>query len=386
MAWIDPPKNTEAGGVITVTEHSNETEVFDSNTIYHVGFRCERQWYWPFLSDHYESWGYQSFVKFKVPTTFSGDMESAELYTRLAGIVITDVPEADTFYQHYYYKSISEYNPAFPWDPLSEDDWDGYGWSWVGVDVDDFQAMYDAYTVSYDAFWLNPVDVTVALQDAIDRGDEWIAIRVAPTSLTPDGYDWDNRLTDEDQECVLSIWGALNAPLVPSPSGFSLSECAATPWLKITYSGGDTQYEPGEDVNAAGEGNAVMCVAVDYKTQIALAGTISGGLWFTWSGGGEWEKIYELDEGISAVWCDIIKNFQDYPDDELSFFGTVNGNLYRSVDSFGGYYWVKKFPSAIVDIMTSNTDSDKVIVGVEDGIWISRDGGVTWLETLEAPA
>lgn len=383
MAWIDPPKNLDAGGVIVNARHSGDTEVFDSNVVYHSGFRCERQWHFPFLSDHYEAWGYDTFVKFRVPTVFSGGVENAELYVRVAGIAITDVPEANTFYQHYYYKSVSEYNPAFPWDPLSDADWYYVGWTLAGVQTDDFQSLYDEYAVSSD-FWLDPVDVTVALQDAIDRGDEWVAIRFAPTDVIPVGYDWDNRLTDEDQMCFLSTWGALNAPLVPSPSGFSIPECAANPWLKITYSGGDTQYEPGEDVDAAGEGNHVMCVAVDYKTQLALAGTISGGLWFTWSGGGEWEKVYEVGEGISAVWCDIIKNFQDYPDDPLSFFGTVGGSLYKSV--YGGYYRIAEFGSAVVDIMTSNTDSDKVVVGVEDGIWVSRDGGISWIEGLEAPS
>ncbi len=386
MAWIDPPKNTEAGGIVVGARHSGDREVWDNNVLYHCGFRCERQWYYPFVSDHYESWGYEPFVKFRVPTVFPGGVVSAELYVRLGAVIVTDVPEANTFNQHYYYKSVSEYDDAFPWDPLSVADFFFTGWTDTGEQTDDFQSLYDAYSVALEDVWLDPVDMTVALQDAIDRGDEWLAIRYAPTDVIPVGYDWDNRLTDNDQQCYLTTYGALNAPWVPSPTGFSVPECAATPWLKITYDSGDTQEEPGEDVNAPGEGNHVMCIAVDYKTQMALAGTIAGGLWFTWDGGGEWEKIYELDEGISAVWCDIIKNFQDYPDDELSFFGTVNGNLYRSVDSFGGYYWVKQFPSAIVDIMTSNTDSDKVIVGVEDGIWISRDGGVTWLETLEAPA
>ena len=386
MAWIDPPKNTDSGGIVVSARHSGDREAWDNNVLYHCGFRCERQSYWPFVSDRYESWSYQPFVKFRVPTVFSGGVASAELYLRLGAVTITDVPEANTFTQRYYYRSVSEYDDAFPWDPLSVADWFFAGWTDTGEETDNFQSLYDAYIVAREDVWLAPVDMTVALQDAIDRGDEWLAIRYAPTDVVPVGYDWDNRLTDDDQQCYLTTYGSLNAPLVDAPSGFSIPTVAGNPWLKITYSGGDTQYEPGEDVDAAGEGNSVMCIAVDYKTQMALAGTISGGLWFTWSGGGEWEKIYEVDEGISAVWCDIIKNFQDYPDDQLSFFGTVGGDLYRSIFSLGGYYRVAEFGSAVVDIMTSNLDSDKVIVGVEDGIWISRDGGVSWLETLEAPA
>jgi len=162
--------------------------------------------------------------------------------------------------------------------------------------------------------------------------------------------------------------------------------------LKLTYSGGTTQYVPGEDVvpnPVSGEGSSadvhINCIAADPKAKMAIAGTESGNLWYCWSGGGVWDKMIDGDEPITAVWMDYIRNFQDYPYDEIAWYGTSSGNLYKSLDSLGNFTFVKAFPTAIREIMSSNEDSDKVVVGVDDGVWVTIDGGDTWIESLEAP-
>jgi len=389
--WVDPPRSYTAGGYMTYKYHDDEVDtVYVHNNRYYSGFWCVKQWFFPLdlISDHYECWTYHFFTKFKVPTTASGTLDSAELYLMLGGadLVMNVLPvymDIDV-----YYKSVEDAS-SFPWQTLDEDDYASPTWT-KETSIEDFWDMWGDFMVE-GPHWLDPVTVTSGVQKAIDEGWEWIAFRFTPNYLTPLDYDWDNRPTPYDQLCWVAFYGPVNPYWVESPSGFPEDACSPCPWLKITYataSGEDPppdQWVPGEDVTTSGEGSTVNCIAADPKAKMAIAGTESGNLWYCWSGGGVWDKIVDGDEPITAVHMDFLRNFQDYPYDQISWYGTQSGNLYKSIDSLGSFELMKNFSIKVVEIMSSDQDSDKVVVGVLDGIWTSVDGGVTWVESLEAP-
>ena len=88
--------------------------------------------------------------------------------------------------------------------------------------------------------------------------------------------------------------------------------------------------------------------------------------------------------GISAVHMDITRNIINYPTTAIAYFGTSTGELYKSTDSMETWRLIGTF-TGIVEIMSSNTDPDKVVVGASDGVWISKDGGISWDLSLETP-
>jgi len=392
--WIDPPRSWTAGGYMIYEEHDAQIsdDIYIHNNRYFVGFQCQKEWFFPLdlVSDHYESYSYHSYVQFHLPTTASGTLTGAELYLMVG--VVDILLNISASYQDIdiYYKNVMDYLD-FPWDTLSENDWDDGTWTKNPTSIEDMMSLYGDFLVE-GPHWITPIDVTSGIALAIGYGWDRTAFMLTPNYRKPFDWDYDNRPTPYDQKIMAGFYGAVNPYWVASPTGFPESACSPCPWLKLTYSGGTTQYVPGEDVvpnPVSGEGSSadvhINCIAADPKAKMAIAGTESGNLWYCWSGGGVWDKMIDGDEPITAVWMDYIRNFQDYPYDEIAWYGTSSGNLYKSLDSLGNFTFVKAFPTAIREIMSSNEDSDKVVVGVDDGVWVTIDGGDTWIESLEAP-
>ncbi len=385
--WVDPPRTWTAGGYLTYKEHDLEVDtVYIHNNRYYSGFQCVKQWFFPLdlISDHYECWSYHFFIKFKVPTLASGTMTDAQLYLMIGGAenvmnVVTSYMDMDIWYKNVYDAT------EFPWHWLESHDYPTGTWQQNSYSIENMWDLWGDFLV-YGPHWIAPVNVTEAVQQAITEGWEWVGILITPNFSTPLDWDYDDRPVGYDQKFYLAFYGAVNPYWVASPDGFPDAYCSPCPWLKITYSGGEPQYVPGEDVTTSGQGSYITCISADPKARMAIAGTSEGGLWYCWSGGGTWDKVYETPSGgITAVWMDIKRNFQDYPNDEIAWFGTEMGELFKSEDSLGT--WTKKytFTKAIKEIMTSETDSNKVVVGIDDGVWVSVDGGLGWTEVIEAP-
>jgi len=89
--------------------------------------------------------------------------------------------------------------------------------------------------------------------------------------------------------------------------------------------------------------------------------------------------------GISAVHMDVTKNIINYPNNAIAYFGTTFGVLYKSTDSMDTWQEITTFSGSVVEIMSSNTDPDKIVVGANDGVWISTDGGSSWTLSLATP-
>ncbi len=383
--WVDQPKNFNAGGYMTYKHNAAEVEtVYIHNNRYTSGFQCDTGWRLPFGSDHYECWSYHFYTKFAIPTTSSGVMQSAEIYLMLgnADLLLNVLPiymDIDV-----YYKNV-EVAGEFPLATLDSDDYDA---SWVQMpdSIEDFFDMYGDFLIK-GPHWRPPVTVTSGVQHAIDQGYDYATFKFTPNYPTPLDWDYDTRPTTYDQLCWVVFYGPVNAfsVLPPAGAGFTEDIISPCPWLVITYSGGETQYYPGEDVTQAGEGSVVNCVAADQKARVAIAGTESGSLWYTWSGGVLWDKMYEAGSPVTDVHMDYLRNFLDYPDEQISYFGTQGGDLYKSEDSLATYVSIKTFPAPIVEIMSSDANSDKIVVGVTDGVWVSVDGGNTFIEVLESP-
>lgn len=386
--WVDPPRSALLGGYITYKYHDDEVaEVVTANNEYFSGFQCAKQWFFPadLVSDHYECWTYHFFTKFRLPTATSGVMQSAELYLMLAGANM--VMNVNPIYMDIdvYYKGV--YNAdSYPWHMLDSGDYADGTWTQNSTSIENFYEMWGDFLVD-GIHWIDPVDVTEGVQKAIDEEWVWVAFRFTPNYLVPLDYDWDERPTPYDQLIWLGFYGATNPYWVESPTGFPDTHCSPCPWLKITYSGGDTQYIPGEDVTTSGQGNDINSISADPKARMAIAGTEGGGLWYCWSGGGSWNKVYETASGqaITAVWMDIVRNFQDYPLDEIAWFGTDTGELYKSEDALATWKLIYTFPTYVREIMTPEDSSSKIVVGCDDGIWVSDNGGITWTLGLDAP-
>jgi len=393
--FIDAPKNDTAGGYLMYKEHDVDVEaVYTSNSAFYLGFKCQKNWFFPLdlISDHYEAYSYHSYLKFKLPTTASGTLTKAELIIRLgnAGMIMNVNPiymDIDIYHREVYNAS------EFPWATLNDDDYPSGSWHNDGTKIENFYQMWADFLVD-GPHWLPAVEVTTGVAEAISNGWEWAAFLLTPNYSTPLDWDYDERPTAYNQEMWLGFFGAVNPYWVDKPdSDYPYTSAPACPWLKLTYSGGTTQYVPGEDVTEAGEGSAIKCVAADPKAQMAIIGCESGSLWYTWSGGRQYSKMYEADSSITAVYTDHVRNFLDYPGDEISWFGTVSGKLYRSLNSLSTFSLMTTFGGSIVEIRGSHLTSDKVVVGINgsDGthgyIYTTVNGGTSWrlAKTANAP-
>lgn len=349
---IDQPKNTTAGGYMSYRHNDEEVDtVYIHNNRYYSGFQCNMGWRLPFGSDHYECWSYDFFTKFQIPTTTSGVMQSAELYVMLgrADMLLNVLPvymDVDIYYK------TAEVAADFPLQTLDADDHDDLSsWTQNPDSIEDFYDMYGDFLIN-GPHWRPAVTVTSGVQHAIDQGYDYATFRFTPNFPTPLDWDYDTRPTPYDQFVWAVFYGPVNSFSVYPPTGAGFDEAVISPcpWLKITYSGGETQFYPGEDVTEAGQGSVVNCIAADQRARMAIAGTGNGNLWYTWSGGVLWDKMYEAEEAIMDVHMDYIRNFLDYPTEEISYFGTVSGNLYKSEDSLGSFNIIHTFDAGIVEI------------------------------------
>lgn len=390
--WLDPPRSIEAGGrIISKASDDSVNEVQDENRFYYAGFDCVKEWGFPLdlISDHYESYYDQTYFKFQIPVLSGIVYSGATLYVMVAMIENIQVGDTTLISLKGHYRSTYA-SDKFPWALLAEDDQLDAGWTELGS----FGTVAQIFTGYYTAgapYWMAGLDVTSAVQDAIDNGWTWLGFKLQLTHKAPIGWDYDHRPTGIDQ--VLKIWlqGATTTFISNNlPTGHPASHDHVSPWLKISYSTlpeEEEQEEPGEEYTISGGSNpytgVINCIAADVKAKSAIAGTTAGGLWYCWSGGGFWDKIYEVDSEVTAVYMDAVKNFMDYPTEEIAWFGTMSGGVYKSIDALASWNQVGSFSSKVVEIQGSELTSDKVVVGTElNGIYVTNDGGVSWQQVL----
>lgn len=383
--WIHPAKNTDSGGYISWLYHDDKhyvTTIANRNNA--VGFRCVKQWEFPLdvISDHYESTNYHTFFRWDMldylPATFSGTLTDAKLHLMVGLAEANLEPDAnyidiDVYYPDEYKKQ------AFPFDTLDQNDYDKWAiWNNAGSISEDMQEIHDNFEAS-GYYWLPAFDITTGVQLALASGWQYFGVRLTPSYLAPSDYDWDDRPVDYNQECYAMIFSPAETWATDiTPSGFPNQFIPAIPWLELTFTTDeDSQEEPGE----SGDPSAVLCVAADPKAQMAIAGTITGKLWYTWEAGSKWTKIIEPFSSITAVHVDFLRNFLDYPDNAITWHGTISGELWKSVDSLASFTRVDNdtfYPNVIVEVMSSDTDSNKVVVGCDDKVYTSINGGQTW--------
>lgn len=390
--WLDPPRNIEAGGrIISKASDDSVNEVQDENRLYYVGFNCSKEWGFPLdlVSDHYESYYDKTYFKFQIPVLSGVVYSGATLYIMVAMVENLQVGDTTQISLKGYYRSSYD-SDKFPWALLDEDDQLAAGWTDLGSLGTVAQIFTDYYTEG-GSYWLTGLDVTAAVQKAFDEGWTWLGFKLQLTHNAPIGWDYDNRPTSLDQHLKIWLQGA-TAPYISNnlPTGHPASSDHVSPWLKISYSTlpeEEEQEEPGEEYTISGGSNpysgTINCIAADPKAKSAIAGTTAGSLWYCWSGGGYWDKIYEVGSEVTAVYMDVVKNFMDYPTEEIAWFGTINGEIYKSVDALANWSQVGNFSSKVVEIQGSELDSDKVVVGTEsNGIYVTNNGGVDWGQVL----
>jgi photosystem II stability/assembly factor-like uncharacterized protein len=156
-------------------------------------------------------------------------------------------------------------------------------------------------------------------------------------------------------------------------------------------------YKP-RSIGPAGMSGRVTAIDVDLSNKSRMfVGTASGGVWYSESGGVDWEPIFdkEITQSIGAV-----KIQQSNPD--VIWVGTGEGNprnsqnfgkgIFKSID--GGKTWQNMgLPAtkAIHRIIIHRDNPDVVFLGVmgvaygeneERGVYKTTDGGKTWKKIL----
>ncbi len=152
------------------------------------------------------------------------------------------------------------------------------------------------------------------------------------------------------------------------------------------------------NIGPAGMSGRVTSIDVDLSnTDIIYAGTASGGLWKSTSGGIDWEPIFD-EEPCQSIGAVVIN--QNNPSE--IWVGTGEGNprnshnsgegIYKSLD--GGKNWKYmglKETKVIHRIIIHRDNPDIVYVGAsgsawgpneERGVYRTQDGGVTWDKIL----
>lgn len=81
---------------------------------------------------------------------------------------------------------------------------------------------------------------------------------------------------------------------------------------------------------------------------------------------------------ITAVHMDTTKTIMKNPTTAVAYFGTVSGELYRSIDGMQTWQLLHTFPNSIVEVMSSNEDYNKIAVTDSYGVWVSYDNGDSW--------
>lgn len=151
-------------------------------------------------------------------------------------------------------------------------------------------------------------------------------------------------------------------------------------------------------------GGRTRALAVDQSnSQVLLAGGVSGGMWRSENGGGNWNKVTRPDQVHSVT---SIAQDTRPGKEHIWYFGTGEGagntagvfgdGLFKSVD--GGLSWShlsststdpdQLFSSAFsivwrVATDPSNLEEDEVYAATSQGIFRSVDGGLSWEQTLD---
>ena len=392
--WLDPPRNEHGGGFITWKKEDADVEDVNlPNQHYLAGWQCLQLGspIFPWQSDMYEAYSYHTYVKFPITAISGASFKTASLNMKVGngsfnGIVTPAYIDLDVYYKPY------KPGPApppkgdeFPWDDYL-DLWDyKYPPSPIWTKLaswEDMNSIIETFAAS-GAYWLT-MDVTSGVQIAVDNGWDWVAFRVSPSYDAPIDWDYDDRPVPYDQYAWVTFFGAATVYRGNTPTGHPDAIDNDVPWLQVVYSGGASQPAPGEMPNVSGF--EVLCIAADPRANMGIAGTTwtlsgesQGSLYHCWSGGGEWSKIYEADSPITAVYMDHVKNFLDYPNEEIAWFGTQSGGIYKSIDSLSTWGLVHEIGSSVVEIQGSHLDSNKVVVGGGDSIYVTKDGGDTWV-------
>jgi len=395
--WIDPPKNISGGGYITEKLMDDEVdEVNTSNYYVPVGFVCEKQNGFPLdlITDAYENWEHNGYIRFDIPTYVSASgFSNASLYLRMASYELAMNDTLDDMAVDVW--SRGELDPTdFPWSTLQSDDWEFGEYTKELYSSDDFDTLIATFE-SEGSFWIGPIDVTDAFEDAIDNGWDRVGIRLVPSKFCPDDWSYANRPTDYDQKALIRFYGPSynGAPiaLVAAPSGFATASCYPCPWVAITYTPTVSglslpeQGEPGEDATPASGQAMITCVAADSKARSALIGSDTGSLWYCWDGGDTWTKVHEFDSAVTAIWMDPTINFIDYPTTQVTWVGCADGKVFKSVNSLQSWYEVMDSIYSIIEIQGSEVNPNRVAVAVSSGIYITLDGGENWSMPLTRP-
>jgi|GEM_PF-4883222 len=374
------PRNASSGGHIRYAKASAEvqwTNITSPN--YPVGFECIKEG-WIIGSDKYEAYTHHPFIKFPIDDIVaSGQLSNAQLHLRIYdgnwNVYNTD---AENMYLGVWHRS--SYTSGFPWSvTLSDTDYGAGGWAHTNRSSESiFSLIGQARSMER---WMGPVNVTSAVSEALAKGWKWVAFRFMFCSQfgimmdAPSDWNYDNRAAPYDEKLMLNIRGAMSQGSVASPSGFPEPSSDPCPWLQLSFVEGTVpdQWTPGEYNNPT----IINKIDADPEAATAIAGTEGGGLWITWSGG-VWHKAHERYRPITAVYMDYVRNFVAYPNDQISWFGTASGEVFKSVDSL--YTWERyaDFEGIVYDIEGSDLDSNKVAVAVGNNIYTTRNGGETW--------
>jgi len=385
VVWQKPVKDT-SGGYLSHTLHGNQTSAYNSVNYLYCGFKCKRNMYIMGFDDQYESTNYQSFLKFKVPT-ISGSMTECLLYLWFYGGSVVeankliDYPEVQVWAKDDY--DTNEY----PWQILDSDDY-STSWTQVGSLGGIRQFVKDSSQGWYY------IDVTSVMQDAIDNGWEYFAIRLIPSYLAPSDWNWKlaPRLGQtwqwwwsENEECYAMFYGVATQEWGSTLPGTYESDTGRgwiykCPILKLTY---DIPTPPPPETTT------VNVVAADPKAKVCLAGTSSGKLWRISKETDGWhsEKIFEItrryvgvDYEITALYISPVYNFKDYPNSAVFWIGTSDGRLYK-----GRWGRPPQLISSIdcgadpfVEIRGNEFNPDEIVVGVGPSIHVTHNGGGTW--------
>jgi len=385
--WQDAPKNSSSGGLLRFAKSDSGLYLYSGNYYYWtVGFKCVKEagLLRSLVSDDYEAYSYHSFIKFNIePFKPLGSITDAQLHLRIwtdpeGGVSArTNIsPDPTNAYLDVWQKKT--YDGRFPWNVVTTSD---YGWSSWEYCSSSSQSVYSLVGQALSSGgWIAPIDVTSAVNYALSQDWDWVALRFTFGKMNipwtaPDDWNYFKRPTPYDQECYFTLCGSLYIKIHDSPVGFPEDKYPqGCPWLALTVPSGELpeQEEPGELVPTP-----INCVDADTEAQMALAGTEGGGLWVTYSGG--WYKVYEHDNQITSVYMDYLRNFVHYPDDQISWFGTYDGKIFKSAESLHTWNMMTDFSNVVYDIEGSDLDSNKVAVAVGNSIYTTRNGGITWV-------
>jgi len=132
----------------------------------------------------------------------------------------------------------------------------------------------------------------------------------------------------------------------------------------------------------------VYCLAMspDFTEDETLFAGVESGVFRSTNGGRAWREV-ELCVGFEPV-LDIALS-PGFTQDGVIFAGTETKGLLRSAD--GGKTWVQLEAAPIADpvnrivLAPDYAESGAILVLAESALWLSRDGGESWVEVPDVP-